>query len=418
MTTEPIENVFELLEDARFHEALVVVDGELHEQPDDPDLYAMRALVLLSLERRPEAHAAIDSARGLGPSSPFTHYAAAEVALASGEMADAIHESQAAQAGAPDVPEFALVEARARARAGQWEATRRIAARVIYEDPDNEDAAVLLTAAKAMHAPGPLGDEEWRRLTQQFPTNPWARSGRAWSHLQSGRFREAHDEFAQALALDPSSEWAKQGMVLALKARNPMYALLLRSLLWMGRLPDRTQTALVLGGLLGYNGARSLARTQPELQPILVPLMVAYGLFVLLSWLADPVLNLLLMARPEGRKLLRPQDKQEAVLVGSCLGAASLLLVLALAASWTGGYLAAFGVALSSITVAAAFHLDGVARRAFLAAAAAFVTLSVLSGAVPSPTSGSLVLIAIIGIVLTTWISRALRSKERRTQGS
>src|SRR5262249_20729630 len=49
----------------------------------------------------------------------------------------------------------------------------------------------------------------------------------------------------EALRLDPTADDAREGLVLALKARHPIYSWLLRFFLWQSRLPKRAQWALL-----------------------------------------------------------------------------------------------------------------------------------------------------------------------------
>jgi hypothetical protein len=245
----------------------------------------------------------------------------------------------------------------------------------------------------------------WRSLAERFPLNPVARAGAGWTRMHAGHIRAARAEFEQALALDPSLPWAKQGLVLALKARNPVYALLLRFFLWFSGLPTRTRTYVLIGGLLAYNFLRRTARTEPELKPFITPLLIAYAGFVVLTWLADPLLNLVLMARPEGRRLLTPDEKRGALLVGACLSLAALLGVTAALTPWTNAGMSAFGVGFTSFAVAAAYQRTGRKRTQLQVLAGIALCSSLAAGVLPDQFAGIALVIAILCIVLGTWMS-------------
>ncbi|HEX6433376.1 MAG TPA: hypothetical protein VFZ87_04010, partial [Gemmatimonadales bacterium] len=208
-----------------------------------------------------------------------------------------------------------------------------------------------------------------------------------------------------ALALDPSLPWAKQGLALALKASNPVYALLLRFFLWFSRLPSRTRTYVLIGGLLAYNFLRRTARAEPELKPFITPLLIAYAGFVVLSWLADPLLNLVLMARPEGRRLLTPDEKRGAQLVGGCLALAVLLGVIAALTPWKGAGLSAFGVGFTSFAVSAAYQRKGRKQTQLQVLAGIAFCSSLAAGVLPPQLAGLGLAIAILCIVAGTWMS-------------
>jgi hypothetical protein len=167
---------------------------------------------------------------------------------------------------------------------------------------------------------------------------------------------------------------------------------------------------VLIGGALGYNFLRRTARAQPELAPFITPLLIAYVGFVVLSWLADPLLNLVLMARPEGRRLLTPDEKRGAVLVAACLSVAALLGGMAALSQWKNVGLSAFGVAFSSFAVAAAYQRTGRKR----------IQIQVLAGlalcaSLAATVHGVGLLIAIVCIALATWMSHFGQDHPRLT---
>lgn len=412
MTSQPLHDVFDLLDDARYEEALAILDGELKRWRSDVELRALRVLVLLDLQRRDEAADDAALATELEPDNPFAHFAVGEVALARGEVVEALAAARTAQRLTPEDPEYLLLEARARTRAGQWPQVLALAERVLATDPDNELASILRTLARETHSDGPLDTAEWEALAERFPLNPFARSGRAWTLLERGRAKQARGEFEQALALDPSLAWAKEGLVLALKARNPVYGALLRFFFWMGRLPQRTQWLLVIGGVVGYNFLRRTAEAQPELEPFIIPLLVFYGLFVLLSWLADPLLNLLLMTRSDARRLLQPDEKTGALLVGACLGLAIVFALASQLIDWRGAVLAALGVAFTSLAFAAAYQLlPGRGRRVLVVLGAGLCVAAIASSIAPTELAAALLVVVILGVAASLWTSRILGSR-------
>src|SRR4030095_8604876 len=96
--------------------------------------------------------------------------------------------------------------------------------------------------------------------------------------------------FREALRLDPQLDPAREGLVRALKARNPLYGALLRYFLWMSRVPARTRWAVLVGALL-------IAR-------VLGPLFVLSLLFMWLPGTAEPMSNLVLRLSRYGRLAL------------------------------------------------------------------------------------------------------------------
>jgi tetratricopeptide (TPR) repeat protein len=402
---DPIEQVLEHLADGQLPDALEQLDHLIREEPYHGTAHALRALIHADQGRLDRA--ADDAATGkqLAPDHPFVLYVAGAVALQQGAVMEAIHAAQAAQQLDPTYADAVLLEARARAAAGQWARVVALADRVVEQDPENEEAAVLATVARDVERKGVLDDAAWKTLAERFPLNPVARAGAGWTRMLAGDIRAARAEFEQALAVDPTLPWAKQGLVLALKARNPVYAQLLRFFLWFGRLPTRTRTYILVGGVLGYNFLRRTARAEPELNPFITPLLIAYAGFVVLSWLADPLLNLLLMARPEGRRLLTPDEKRGAALVGACLALALLLGAVATLTPWKAAGLSAFGVGFTSFAVTAAYQRKGRKRSQLQVLAANAFCSSIAAAILPQQLAGLGLVIAILCIALSTWMS-------------
>ena len=405
MQADPIEQVLEYLADGQQTEALEQLDRLIREEPYHGIAHALRALIYANQGRLDRAAGDAATAKQLASDHPFVLYAAGAVALQQGAVLEAISAAQQAQQLNPAYADAVLLEARARAAAGQWPRVIALADRVVEQEPENEEAAVLATAARSAERDGVLDDEAWKSLAQRFPLNPVARAGSGWTRIHAGQIRAARAEFEQALALDPALPWAKHGLALALKAHNPVYALLLRFFLWFSRLPTRTRTYVLIGGLLAYNFLRRTARAEPELKPFIAPLLFAYAGFVVLSWLADPLLNLVLMARPEGRRLLTPDEKRGALLVGVCLTVAAVLGVVAAFTPWKSAGMSAFGVGFTSFAVAAAYQRTGRRRTQLQVLAGVAFCASLAAGILAQQLAVLALIIAILCIVLGTWMT-------------
>ena len=405
MTADPLEQVFDLLADGREAEAHAQLDLLIREEPWNGPLHAIRALLRVDQGRLAEA--AQDAATGveLAGDNGFAHYAVAAVALAGEHHDAAVAAAREAQRLAAGYLEATLLEARAHAAAGRWSAAVELTRTVLDHEPDNDEAALLHTLAAGAVRGGGLDREAWRSLADRFPLNPVARAGAGWTRLGAGHYKDARVEFEQALAIDPSLPWAREGLLVALKARNPAYALLLRAFTWLSRFPVRTRRLLLIAAFFGYNLLRGVAGEHPALGWIIWPLLAVYIAFVVLSWLADPLLNLVLLAGKEGRQLLGRDERHAALLVGGCLGLGVALGIAAASTGWSGGYLSALGVGFTSFAVAAAWNRAG-RRRLFLQRVAAIAFLAAMaSGVAPSPWAEGLFLLTILCIGVTTWTS-------------
>lgn len=405
MRYDPVEEVLELLSDGQREEALARLDRVLREEPYQGGLFALRGLICAEAGRLDEAGDAVRQAREIAPEHPFVQYASGAVALQQGSMLEAIQAAREARRLSPDYADATLLEARARAALGQWGAVGSLAAVVVELDPENEEAALLEAIAAEVAREGSLDPERWKRLGEQFPLNALARAGSGWTRLEAGQIPSARAEFEHALAMDPSLSWAKAGLVVALKARNPVYALLLRFFIWFGRLPPRTRTIVLVGGFLGYNTLRRTAAEQPELRPLILPVLIGYLGFVTLSWLADPLLNLLLMVRPEGRRLLSAGQRRAALLVGSCLALGATMGIAGALADHPRVMLGGLGVGLGCFAISAAHSREGRKRQQLGVLAAVAIGASLISIVAPDGLDAVLFLAAVLSAAAATWMS-------------
>jgi hypothetical protein len=162
-----------------------------------------------------------------------------------------------------------------------------------------------------------------------------------------------------------------------------IYRWMLAYFLWMARLSPRARWGIVLGGYFGYRILSSVARDQPALAPWIRPLLIAYVVFVLLTWFAMPLFNLLLRLNRFGRHALSRDQRTAANWFALCgvLLAACLATWLAVGAEVAiVAALVVVGLALPLVSI---YHCDrGWPRRnmALYTAAMAVVGLLVIVG--------------------------------------
>ena len=174
-------------------------------------------------------------------------------------------------------------------RAQRWPAALEAANAALELDPEDVDAlnlqaATLRQLGRPSDARGSL-----RKALQQDPHEAWTHANLGWTCLQQGQQREAEQHFREALRLDPELEIARKGVVEAIKAKNPVYRLILRGFLWLNRRTTKGQWYLVLGAYLGYRVALNLAQEHPEWGLVLWPLVGLYIFLVVLTWFTAPL---------------------------------------------------------------------------------------------------------------------------------
>jgi hypothetical protein len=142
----------------------------------------------------------------------------------------------------------------------------------------------------------------------RHPENAITHANQGWTLLHKGEPKKALEHFKEALRLDPENEWARLGIVEALKARNIVYAMMLKYFLWMSRFSVRGQWGIILGAYFGNRLLGAVAANNPAIAPWVLPLRVIYIVFALMTWLASPFFNLLLRMNRFGRLVLSREE--------------------------------------------------------------------------------------------------------------
>jgi tetratricopeptide (TPR) repeat protein len=329
----------------------------LAEDPDDFVAHAMLALLLSERDGRgEEALREARTAVGLAPDEPFAHSAEAQVHLAAKRWDAAEQSVGEAIRIDPDDPFLFVVLAECHLGRRRWQDALDAADQGLAIDPAyvpclNVRATALVHLDRRDEASATLVGALGRD-----PENSHTHANQGWASLHRGDRRAGLAHFREALRLDPQSEWARQGLAEAMKARNPVYAAMLTYFLWMQRLSPRARWGVVLGGMLGFRLVRTAARVNPELMPWLLPLMVAYGVFLMLSWTAPQLFNALLLLSRDGRDVLSDEQRTSGRWVGggALLALGMGLLALGFPAGWS--FSGALLATLLLIPLAATFN--------------------------------------------------------------
>ena len=306
-----------LLEQKRYDLAEAELKLALAQDPNNGPLHMMLAVCLAERGALEEAQAEADQGVGLEPDNPGAHYVRAQVLRKRKRLDEALEAVGTCLSIDAEMTPPRALRASIHLERRNWAEALREAEIGLSIDPADVDCANLRAIALTQ-----LGrrEEAARSLGQALerdPENDVTHANRGWGLLHEGEPKRAMEHFREALRLDPTNEWARAGIVEALKARNPIYGLMLKYFLWMGRLSGRAQAGIVLGGFFAYQTLARVAARQPETRPYIVPLLIAYGVFALLSWIASPLFNMFLRLHPLGRHALSPEQKRAGTWVGS-----------------------------------------------------------------------------------------------------
>lgn len=325
-------------------------------QPDDPGALALLALSRTQQGKFPGALDAATQAVGLAPEYPYFHYVHALVLHhASKPKESFVAVQEALRLNPHEADYFSLLSAIELAR-GRWQESLEAAEQALALNAEHVEAANFRAMALVRLGRKDEAVETVDFALQRAPENAMSHANQGWNCLHKNDPKAAQVHFREALRLDPELDYARDGLMEALKARNPVYRGMLAYFMWIGRQSGKLQIAFVVGTLLLFQVVRRLA----DVHPAFWALVILFYLFIYLSWTAGPMFNLLLRLDKFGRYLLTP-DKRTAT---NWFGAFFFSAIALFAVSWfipqgIVGLVGSVMLLALTICIAATFNREG-----------------------------------------------------------
>ncbi len=312
-----LERALLLYQQSRHELAEAELRQALAADPHDAYAHSLLALCLAAREQFSEATAEAQQAIHLAPDFPFAHYAHARV------LYDRNHypEARAAIAEAirldPEDADYFALLAGIHFDEKRWQDALEAAEQGLQFDSEHTGCTNLRAMAMVKLGRRAEAGATIDAALAKNPENALTHANQGWTLLEHGNPKQALEHFREALRLDPENEWARHGIVEALKARNIIYAIMLKYFLWMAKLGPQAQWTIILVGYFGNSMLGTVARSNPDLAPWVLPVRVLYVTFAVLTWTAYPMFNLMLRLNRFGRFALTPEQVVESNWVGA-----------------------------------------------------------------------------------------------------
>lgn len=311
-----------LMDQRRWEEAENYLRAALATNPDCGDAHAWLALCLSEQERFNEATSEAGLAIAMDPDAAYHHYVLGSVHFDRNMDREALAATDAALAIDPSLVQAWALRSSIQHRAKKYKEALEAADKGLMHDAENVQCANLRAMALAGMGQSRQAGQVIHEALRRQPDSGMTHANMGWTQLRQGRAKEAQSHFREALRLQPNLDYARAGVVEAIKARFFPYRLILQYFLWMSRLRGRAQWAVILLGYFGYRGVSALKASHPELSPVLLPLIILYLAFVLSTWLAYPLMNLALRLHPFGKLALSREQRVWSLVLGAVIGAA------------------------------------------------------------------------------------------------
>lgn len=408
------------LQRSRFQEAEDLLRKELVANPQNAYAHSVLALALLAQARSEPALIEARAAISIKPDFGYAHTVYANILRRLGRIDTAMSAIREAIRLEPENPRNYEELTRLHMVKRDWSAALKSADQGLRLDPQDIDclnlrAMILVQTGRKVEA-----NEAIETALKRDPENATTHATRGWSLLHRGDPHKAMEHFREALRLRPNLEWARDGIVESMKARNPLYRLLLGYFLWMSRLDNRARVGVIFGGYFGLQVVRQVSNSNPELRPLLIPVIGLYFIFVFLTWAGPSLFDLILRLDRFGRLALSREEIVASNWVGGCVLLAIILAVIGLAGGETirtPVLIAAAQSLAMVIPVAGVFKFDPGKNRQILtiytAVLALLVVIGLLQGLSGNSDAEAYTVLFVLGWIVYTWVANILAVRRR-----
>lgn len=409
-----IERGILLFQQQRFDMAETELRQALAADPDDAYAHSLLALCLMERKQLEDASCEARQAIHLAPDNSFAHYALAKV-LYEDDLYDAAQTAiDEAIRLDPQDADYRFLLGAIHFDLRRFEDALRAADEGLAADPEHEGCTNLRVMALVKRGRTREAVDVTESALARNPESSATHANRGWTLLEQSKAEEALGHFRESLRLEPDNEWARSGIVEALKARNAIYAVMLRYFLWMSKLSTRAQWGVILGGYFANRFLTAAAENDQALAPWLLPLRVLYVIFVVLTWTAVPLFNLLLRLNRFGRLALSREEIVDSNWVGALIFLALLSLGACIAWGFEGTQLVAaevFGFLI--IPLAGTLKLPEKSRRPMWIYTGVMATLGLarlasLAGSADPGSGGWMMGLFFLGAIGAPWVANAM----------
>lgn len=388
----PLSRIRLLIAQHRYDMAERELRSLLSQDPQNGDAHALLAICLLhDQQRQREATEHAEQAIGLQPDDPIGHYALAVSLLQRNRPEQAERAiGEALRLDPYDADSFAVL-ARCYLSQDRHQDALEAARQGLAADADHVDCGNMRSIALERLGRGDEAIASASETLRRDPDDPMSHAAFGLTLLNSQRYDEAQVAFRESLRLDPGNEMARQGMIAALNNRSIIFRLVYRFYVALSRLNNKAAFALIFGAWLLMQVLSRLSVTYPALGPLINPILFLYVLFVVLTWIANPLFNTFLRFHAFGQHLLDRRQRWASNLIAPCLALAifGFLVGLGRGSVLIGLVAAAYWVAMA-IPVAATFAMPTAGRRLLVAVAAVVIGLLPVIGIARSAPVASL----------------------------
>lgn len=324
-----IERANLLLRQGRVNDAITQVKNALQQNPDNDEALAMYARCYFDKKEFDEGIKTILRAIAIDPDNPYYFYLLGFAYYRKSMPVEAVENLQKAIEMNPYFCESFGLLALVQIEEKQFEKALQTANEGLAIDPENitclNGRSVALNKLKRT-------DDAFATMQYalaQDPDNEFTHSTVGWNYLEKGKNKLAAKHFREALRINPNNINARRGLKEALKSIIPPYRWMLQYSFWINNKGKKARWAIPLGLYFGVRIFSSLLQSNNATQAIGGILIGLYLLFVLTTWLINPLANFFLLFHKDGKYAIDNSEKWTAITVVSSLLTGILFFAIA-----------------------------------------------------------------------------------------
>lgn len=316
MTDQIIQRASLLIEHRRYDEAMKELRMVLANEPNHPYALALMGVSSTELGKHDEALQFVQQALGQSPDNPYFLYLMGLIYTRKDKLKEAAKFVSSAISFDPQNADYFGLLAMIKLEEKDWNEALAYANRGLQVDPENLGCLNSRSTALLKLDRKEESYETIKEALHNDPRNSHTHANHGWGLLEKGEHRRALESFREALKLDPENNYAKAGLVEALKARYWFYRVFLQYVFWMQNKSSKYQWVFIIGLIFGVRILNAMARSNPELEPFVRPIIYAYTAFALSTWIIEPISNLFLRLNTYGRYALTKDQLRASTFTG------------------------------------------------------------------------------------------------------
>ncbi|MBK0402612.1 tetratricopeptide repeat protein [Adhaeribacter sp. BT258] len=283
-----------LIQQRKFNLAEAELRNALSQDLDNAQNHAFLALCLMNQQKTREALQEVDLAIALEPDFAFPHYIQSLIFYNEDKL-DACETAikEAIRLDSYDATFYDILGS-VFFKQKNFREAMRIAEEGLTIDPENVDCLNLKARALNLLGDKKLAADSYKNAFYHEPENDLTHANQGWSYIETGEYKKALEHFQEALRLNPNSDFAREGLVEALKAKYWIYRAVLNLNYKMLSLGSGARWGMMIGVILFV-----------RVMPILIPF---YLVLIFFTWFSDLIFNTLLRFNTYGRQALSAEQ--------------------------------------------------------------------------------------------------------------